>query len=40
MEGSPAPRYFYMVRNKDDSITVYGDDDIDKLKAIEKGKSH
>lgn len=40
MEGSPAPRYFYMARNKDDSMTVYGDDDIDKLKAIEKAKGN
>jgi hypothetical protein len=37
-QGSPAPRYFYFKRNKDDSITVYGDDDIEKLKAIDKGK--
>jgi hypothetical protein len=38
-EGSPAPRYFYLKRNRDDTITIYGDDDIDKLKAIEKGKT-
>ncbi|MGA7239899.1 MAG: hypothetical protein WBY44_29735 [Bryobacteraceae bacterium] len=38
-EGSPAPRFFYMKRNKDDSITIYGDDDIEKLKAIDKGKA-
>jgi hypothetical protein len=37
-EGSPAPRFFYLQRNKDDSMTVYGNDDIEKLKAIEKGK--
>ncbi len=35
-EGSPAPRFFYIKRNSDDSMTVYGDDNIDKLKAIEK----
>jgi hypothetical protein len=39
-EGSPAPRYFYLKKNKDDSVTIYGDDDIDKLKAIEKGKTN
>lgn len=39
-EGSPAPRYFYLKKNKDDSITIYGDDDIDKLRAIDKGKAH
>ena len=38
-EGSPAPRYFYIKRNKDDGMTIYGDDDIEKLKAIEKGKA-
>jgi hypothetical protein len=38
-EGSPAPRYFYMRKNPDDSITIYGDDDISKLKAKEKGKN-
>jgi len=35
-EGSPAPRYFYLRKNKDDSVTIYGDDDLAKLKAIEK----
>jgi hypothetical protein len=38
-QGSPAPRYFYLKKNNDDSITVYGNDDIAKLKAIEKGKA-
>jgi hypothetical protein len=37
-EGSPAPRFFYLKKNKDDSITVYGDDDLAKLKAIDKAK--
>jgi hypothetical protein len=37
-EGSPAPRFFYLERNKDDSMTIYGDDHVEKLKAIEKGK--
>jgi hypothetical protein len=39
-EGSPAPRYFYLKKNKDDSYTIYGDDDIAKLKTIEKGKTN
>jgi hypothetical protein len=37
-EGSPAPRYFYLKKNSDDTIAIYGDDDIDKLRAIEKGR--
>jgi hypothetical protein len=38
-EGSPAPLYFYLKKNKDDTMTVYGNDDISKLKAIEKAKT-
>jgi hypothetical protein len=37
-ENSPAPRFFYMQRNKDESMTVYGDDDIEKLNVIEKNR--
>lgn len=37
-EGHQAPRYFYLKQNGDDSITIYGNDEIDKLKAIEKAK--
>jgi hypothetical protein len=37
-EGSPAPRFFYIKRNSNDSMTIFGDDDIEKLKAIEKQK--
>ena len=36
--GAHAPRYFYLRRNKDDSITIFGNDDMAKLKAIEKTK--
>jgi hypothetical protein len=39
-DGSPAPRYFYLRNNKrDGTITIYGNDDIDKLRALEKGKA-
>lgn len=36
--GAHAPRFFFLRRNKDDSITIFGDDDMAKLKGIEKRK--
>jgi hypothetical protein len=37
--GFTRARYFYLKRNKGDSIPVYGDDDIDKPTAIDTRKN-